>query len=87
MAEQDPKQVEKTLVDDVIEEGALENETGSMEASIAPNYDIEGGFNDPAVAKAINEAGDDRIEEVVTVGTDANGEQFTQISERVVGQE
>lgn len=77
----------KTLVDDVIREGALENETHSMEASIKPNYDVEGSYGDPAVAEAVDGAEDRVVEENLTVGTDENGNRYAEVSESVTGEE
>ncbi|WP_251158595.1 hypothetical protein [Caniella muris] len=81
------EKAEKTLVDDVIREGALENETHSMEASIKPNYDVEGSYGDPAVAKAVDGAEDRVVEENLTVGTDENGNRYAEVSESVTGEE
>ncbi len=83
----DAKKAEETLVDDVIREGRLEDETGSMEASIKPNYDIEGKYNDPEVAQAVEGAEDQILEEHVTVGTDENGHQYAEVTEDVTGEE
>ena len=81
------EKAEKTLVDDVIREGALENETHSMEASIKPNYDVEGSYGDPAVAEAVDGAEDRVVEENLTVGTDENGNRYAEVSESVTGEE
>ncbi|MEY8437406.1 hypothetical protein AAK967_06650 [Atopobiaceae bacterium 24-176] len=81
------EKAEKTLVDDVIAEGALENETHSMEASIKPNYDIEGKYNDPKVARAVEGAENEVLEENITVGTDESGNRCAEVSESVTGEE
>lgn len=81
------EKAEKALVDDVIAEGKLEDETGSMEASIKPNYDIEGSYNDPKVAKAVEGAEDEVIEENLTVGTDEDGHRYAEVTEDVTGEE
>lgn len=83
----DAKKAEKTLVDDVIAEGKLEDETHSMEASIKPNYDIEDKYNDPKVAKAVESAEDEVLEETITVGTDKDGHQYAEVTEDVTGEE
>lgn len=81
------EKAEKTLVNDVIAEGRLEDETGSMEASIKPNYNIEGKYNDPKVAQAIEGAENEVLEENITVGTDENGNRYAEVSENVTGEE
>ncbi|MCI8676124.1 MAG: hypothetical protein HFJ63_05340 [Atopobiaceae bacterium] len=83
----DAKKAEQTLVDDVIAEGKLEDETHSMEASIKPNYNIEDKYNDPEVGKAIEGAEDEILQEHITVGTDENGHQYAEVTEDVTGEE
>lgn len=83
----DPKKVQETLVDDVIREGKLENETGSMEASIKPNYDITANYPEQKIADAIKSADDNLITEHIEVGTDASGHQYARVEENVEGQE
>lgn len=81
------KQVEKTLADDVIAEGALENKEHSMEASIKPNYDIEDKYPEKSVADAVESADYNNVNEHIEVGTDDDGHQYAEVVENVEGQE
>lgn len=87
MAEIDAKQAEQTLIDDVIAEGKLENETHKMDVSIKPNYDVEGDYPDQLVAKTIEGAEDERVTENIIVGTDEDGHQYAEVKENVTGEE
>lgn len=87
MAEIDSKQAEQTLIDDVIAEGKLEDETHRMDVSIKPNCDIEGNYPEQTVAEAIEGAEDERVTENITVGTDENGHQYAEVTEDVTGEE
>lgn len=80
------KQVEETLVDDVIREGRLENETGKMESSIKPNYDVANNYPEPQVADAIKSAQHNHVSERIEVGTDPEGHQYARVEENVEGQ-
>ena len=81
------KKVEKTLTDDVVREGELENEKHSMEASIKPNYNIEDRYPEQIVAKSIEDAQDNEVSERIEVGTDASGHQYARVEENVEGQD
>ena len=83
----DAKAAEKTLVDDVLAEGALEDKEHSMEASIKPNYDIEGNYPLKDVANAIDSANRKIVNETIEVGTDDEGHQYAEVKENVAGSE
>lgn len=83
MAETD---AEKEIINDIFEEGKLENETGSMEASIKPEHDITEKYPEQEVAHAIEDAPEGVISETVTAGTDEEGNSYGEVSENVTGE-
>ncbi|MEY8437411.1 hypothetical protein AAK967_06675 [Atopobiaceae bacterium 24-176] len=56
-------------------------------ASIKPNYDIEGKCGDPKVARAVEGAEDEVLEEGVAVGADESGDRYDEVSESAAGEE
>lgn len=90
MAEKDldAKQVEQDIIYDIFEEGKKEDEACSMDASVKPagdSYIAKDHFSDPAVRKAVDEAEDKEVEIKETVGTDDEGQQCANITEKVEG--
>lgn len=90
MAENDlnAKEVEQDIIYDIFEEGKIQDEQGSMEASVKPAADshiAKDHFADPAVRHAVDEAADKDVEIRETVGTDDEGHQSASIAEKVEG--
>lgn len=83
MAESD---AEREIINDIFEEGKLENETGSMEASIPPQHDIEDKYPEQKIAHAIEDAPDQLITETTEAGTEDDGKSYGSISENVTGE-
>lgn len=83
MAESD---AEREIINDIFEEGKLENETGSMETSIPPQHDIEDKYPEQKIAHAIEDAPDQLITETTEAGTDDDGNSYGSISENVTGE-
>ncbi len=81
----DPKEAANEIAEDVIKEGALENETGRMDVSIKPD-DISECYPEQEVADAVKGAEHERIVEHVVAGVDENGKPYAYETEEVEGE-